>query len=206
MIGIINYGCGNVGSIQNMFSKIGIWSQIITHPDEIYDKKALVLPGVGAFDNAVLKLKETGFWNGIKQHVEIENKPILGICLGMQLFFEASEEGKEKGLGWFKGSIKKFNVEKEYRIPHIGWEAINFVNAGYKKNISKESKYYFVHAYHAPCEMLDVDVLAYCDYQYVFPAALLKNNITGFQFHPEKSLSYGMELLNYWHQTLANDK
>ena len=106
IIAIIDYGCGNVGSVQNMFSKIGIWSFIAKRPDELKKANRIVLPGVGAFDNGVKKLKETGFWEPIKFEVEECGVKILGICLGMQLFFESSEEGLENGYGWFSGKLK----------------------------------------------------------------------------------------------------
>ena len=112
-IAIIDYGMGNVGSIKNMFSKLDIWSEIIDNPNEIREKDAIILPGVGSYDSAVQKLKKLGFWNEIKKFVEKDNKPILGICLGMQLLFENSQEfGLTKGLGLIQGDILELNKKK----------------------------------------------------------------------------------------------
>ena len=115
MVGIIDYGCGNVSSIQNMFSKVGIWSKAVTNPLNLNNFDSIVLPVVGAFDTGVHKLKETGFWDAIKIFVEQEKKPILGICLGMQLFFEKSQEGKEQGFSWIPGELIKFIPNKQNR-------------------------------------------------------------------------------------------
>lgn len=199
MIGIIDYGCGNVGSVQNMLSKLGIWSEIISSSNEISKMKALILPGVGSYDAAVLKLKESGFWNEIINHVELKKKPILGICLGMQLFFEGSEEGKEKGFSWLEGKINKFNKIGDLKIPHIGWEKLKLSNS---KEIfsNKDNQYYFVHSYHAPLNLNPKYILGYCYHGVNFPAAIQIDNIIGFQFHPEKSLKYGMQLFSNWYK------
>lgn len=199
-IGIIDYGMGNVGSIKNMLSKLEIWSEIIDNPSEITDKTAIILPGVGAFDSAVQKLKTLGFWNEIQNFVEKDNKPILGICLGMQLFFEKSEEGNENGFSWFKGKLYKFKPSKNIRVPHLGWKKVTHnLNS---KLFSNYDEFYFVHSYHAPVKLDPKLVTAYCKYDILFPAAIQKQNITGFQFHPEKSLKFGMKLLKKWYGNL----
>ena len=201
MVGIVDYGCGNVSSIQNMFSKIGIWSKTVENPLEIYNFDSIVLPGVGAFDTGVNKLKETGFWDAISIFVEQEKKPILGICLGMQLFFEKSQEGQENGFSWMPGELIKFIPNNSVKVPHIGWERLN--NTSSSLFTDTKDEFYFVHSYHAPCDLNVEFIIASSTYEINFPAAVQKGNITGFQFHPEKSLSSGKKLLTRWHQSIT---
>ncbi len=200
MVGIVDYGCGNVSSIQNMFSKVGIWSKAIANPSELNIFNSIVIPGVGAFDTGVHKLKETGFWEAIKIYVEQEKKPILGICLGMQLFFEKSQEGKERGFSWIPGELKKFIPNDSIRVPHIGWECLNNTSSSLFSDTKDE--FYFVHAYHAPNDLNKDLVIASSNYGLNFPAAVQKDNVTGVQFHPEKSLNSGKKLLSRWHQSV----
>lgn len=196
-IAIVDYGCGNVGSVKNMFSKIEIWSEIVSTPSLLENYSAIVLPGVGSFDNGVRRLKNTGFWDVIRDLVEDKNTPILGICLGMQLFFNASEEGNETGFGWIPGTLKKFDKNLD-RVPHMGWNSLLDANNSRLFDVSK-NEFYFVHGFHAPVDLPEDYCLAKCKYIKVFPAAVKHKNIVGFQFHPEKSLSNGMELLKNWY-------
>ena len=206
-IGIIDYGCGNVGSVQNMFSKVDVWSELVSNPLSLNEYDALVLPGVGSFDTGVKKLKETGFWEVLSETVDKGKKPILGICLGMQLMFEGSEEGNERGFGWFEGKCQKFDVETVKRIPNIGWNELEPIEENGKYYFpKKELVFYFVHSFHAPKNMEVKNVLATSNYNFDFPAAIEKNNITGFQFHPEKSLKNGMDLLKKWVNKIGNEK
>ena len=196
-IAVIDYGCGNVGSVKNMFSKIDIWSEISASPELLSSYDAIVLPGVGSFDNGVRRLKNTGFWEVIVELVEQKKTPILGICLGMQLFFEASEEGEEKGFGWIPGTLKKFDKQVD-RVPHMGWNHLQGINNNALIE-PKRNEFYFVHSYHAPRDLAPEYCLASCDYTGSFPAAVIHENRVGFQFHPEKSLTNGMELLKNWY-------
>lgn len=196
MIGVIDYGCGNVGSVLNMLSKIGVWGEIVRYPEKIKDMQAVILPGVGSFDTGVRGLREKGFWEPLRRHVETENKPILGICLGMQLLFEGSEEGSLPGFGWLPGKAARFNGRAVPRIPHIGWQPLQVTENGRALFADiAEPEYYFVHAYHAPADLDPAYVTAYCRYGYDFPAAVRKGQVWGAQFHPEKSLLAGMDLL-----------
>lgn len=195
-IGIVDYGCGNVGSVKNMFSKIEIWSEIIADPSLLSNYDAIVLPGVGSFDNGVRRLRATGFWEVIIDLVEHKNIPILGICLGMQLFFNKSEEGEEEGFGWIPGTLQKFDKKLD-RVPHMGWNLLeNFDNNQLIE--ADKNEFYFVHSFYAPAELPSEFCLATCSYTKSFPAAVGNKNIVGFQFHPEKSLSNGMQLLKNW--------
>ena len=191
MIGIIDYGCGNVGSVLNMFSKIDIYSEKVSDPKLLNQYSALVLPGVGSFDTGVKQLKLSGFWDELANAVTINHVPILGICLGMQLFFEGSEEGFEKGFGFFPGIVRKFDSIN--RIPHMSWNEVNFKNEPY--TILENKLFYFVHSYYAPIELEKQFVLGETEYGVTFPSVVHDGNIIGFQFHPEKSLKNGMELL-----------
>ena len=195
MITIIDYGLGNLESIANMLKKPGHKCLISSDKEDILKATKLILPGVGSFDTGMNNLREKGFIEVLQKKV-IENKtPILGICLGMQLLANSSEEGMQRGLGWINGSSVKFTHDS-LKVPHMGWNSIKLVKESVLfLSLEKFRKYYFVHSYHLLCED-DKDVLATCDYGLSFTAMVKKNNIYGAQFHPEKSHKYGMEILN----------
>lgn len=195
-IAIVDYGMGNPGSISNMINKVGRLAIITSDPDEISSASYIILPGVGSFDNAVLKLQNTGIWDAIHESVFNSNAKFLGICLGMQLLLNGSEEGKLAGLGWVDGYVRKFDLQEHSRlkVPHMGW---NVVNPTAKQSLfgdaNEELRYYFVHSYHAQCENI-ADVLATTNYGYEFTSAVGQENIMGVQFHPEKSHRFGLQL------------
>ena len=198
MIAIIDFGMGNLGSVYNMFKWLGYHDAIITADlEQIKASDKLVLPGVGSYKMAMDNLKNGGYLPILEQKVNHEHVPCMGICLGMQLLFERSEEGDCDGLGYIKGKVVRFNFdneEKKIRIPHIGW---NFVDINKKSAIVEdmfsENRFYFVHSYHAKCED-EEDILMTTNYGYNFASAVEKNNIYGFQFHPEKSHKYGKKI------------
>ena len=198
MIAVIDYGMGNIGSIINMFHKIGADAIATNNILELKNAEKLVLPGVGAFDNGMEKLEELGLIEPIREMALQEEKPILGICLGMQLFGLSSEEGKRSGLGLIDFDVRKFRLkeEKELKVPHMGWDIVKFVRTDSKllRDIHGQQRYYFVHSYHAFCKKKE-NILMTCDYGYEFAAAVCRNNIYGVQFHPEKSHMFGMALL-----------
>lgn len=196
MIGIINYGLGNLGSIQNMLRTIGVRSIITNKVEKLYECDHLILPGVGAFDAGMSKLNEAGLIEPIKNLAVQEKRPILGICLGMQMLGRKSEEGHLKGLDLIPFDNIKFKfIHSDLKIPHMGWDVVNFKgNSPLIKNIHARQRYYFVHSYHAVCDDSS-NILMTCDYGYTFTAAVVKNNIYGVQFHPEKSHDFGMKLL-----------
>lgn len=191
MIGIIDYNMGNVGSVESMINFLGYSdTKIISTPQELSEVDKIILPGVGSFDNGISSLKATGMLKELNKQVITNSKYILGICLGMQLFMEKSEEGKLKGLGWIEGECKKFLFnDKKLKIPHMGWNIANPT----KKSLCVSSRFYFVHSYYVKCSpkytMLETT------YGITFPSGISKNNIFGVQFHPEKSHKYGMELI-----------
>lgn len=182
-----------------MLRKVWAEAEIVSDPERLEVAQKIILPGVGAFDTGLKKLKETGFRDVLNRLVLGEKKPILGICLGMQLFALSSEEGSSKGLGWIPCHVKKFDfsnlINKALKIPHIGW---NYVNPAKKhpifENVPLPMRFYFVHSYHYICDS-EKYILAKTHYGYDFVCAVLKDNIIGVQFHPEKSHKYGLQLL-----------
>ena len=194
MIAILDYGVGNLKSIQNMFKKTCVDSTITSDNKEIEKASKYILSGVGSFDYAVRSLKNASFFETLKKEVLENKKKILGICLGMQLLSNNSEEGKEKGLGWINASTIKFNmVNKNLAVPHMGWNKINLINTNNIFKNLNENKFYFVHSYHVVCHDKK-NVLATSNYGELFTSAIHKENIYGVQFHPEKSHKFGMQL------------
>lgn len=200
MIGIIDYGMGNVGSIKNMLNRTGAASEIITEPNFVKEMHKLILPGVGAFDKGVNALKQSGFWDVLNEEIVERKKPILGICLGMQLMTERSDEGELGGLGWFDAETVAFDksktVECGLKVPHMGWNEVrSSENAALFKDWEFDrSRFYFVHSFHVECRN-KCDVAGQTEYGIRFPSAIEKENMFGVQFHPEKSHKYGMQLL-----------
>lgn len=195
MIAILDYGIGNLKSIHNMFKKIGVESIITSNVDDIKNAHKYLLPGVGSFDYGITNLKNSSFFTTLEEEVLKNKKPILGICLGMQLLTNCSEEGKEKGLGWIDANTVKFDLEdKSLSIPHMGWNKTNPTNTNSLFNNLDENRFYFVHSYHVVCNSSD-NILATTNYGKLFTCSIYKDNIYGVQFHPEKSHKFGMQLL-----------
>lgn len=177
-----------------MLKKVGARAIVSSDPKEIKNAEKLILPGVGAFDTGMKNLSEAGLIPVLEQKVLKEKTPILGICLGMQLFAEKSEEGSSRGLGWIEGKVKKF--QNGLIIPHMGWNTINSnKNDPLLEDMLRESRFYFVHSYHFICDNQENE-LAKTSYGYDFSSIIRKDNIIGVQFHPEKSHKYGMKLLD----------
>jgi imidazole glycerol-phosphate synthase subunit HisH len=195
MIGIVDYGLGNLGSVQNMIKKVGGSSIILAQPTSDTSITKLVLSGVGSFDTAMQNL-ETGNWREWLDEMVLGRKvPILGICLGMQIMTESSEEGIKKGLGWIKGKTIKFRLEdKKLKIPHMGWNIVYpHEYQGIFANFHGEIRFYHVHSYHIVIDDPELE-LAVTNHGYPFTSAFKKDNIYGVQFHPEKSHHFGMQL------------
>lgn len=196
MITIIDYGAGNVKSVQNMLKKIGVDSILTNTIEEIENATKLILPGVGAYDYGMKNLTSTGIIETLYKKVIQEKTPILGICLGAQMLGHKSEEGVEKGLGWIDMDVKKFNLNNpSLKIPHMNWSHTTpHKKSKLFENMFEDPRFYFVHSYFMSPNN-PKDVLCTVDYGGDFVAAVEKDNIYGVQFHPEKSHKFGMKLL-----------
>ena len=195
MITIVDYGMGNLGSVFNMFKKIGIASKITSDLEDIKTATKLLLPGVGSFDKAMYRINDSGIKKILDYKVLREQTPILGICLGMQLLTNSSEEGIEKGLGYINASAKKFSFQdKKMKVPHMGW---NLVNKSTKSKLTESfieaSRFYFVHSYYVEVKNQENSILK-TKYGLEFDSAIQNKNVYGAQFHPEKSHKFGMKL------------
>jgi imidazole glycerol-phosphate synthase subunit HisH len=195
MIVIIDYGMGNIGSILNMLTRLGHPAVISNDLNIIKSASHLILPGVGAFDTGMNHLHGLNLLDSLNQKVLLEKTPILGICIGMQLMAQFSEEGQEKGLGWLTGEVKKFNFEntaQQLRVPCVGWN-----NVKPKKNnpllMEEFQKFYFVHSYHYQTAKTE-EIIGTAQYGYEYPVMIRQENIFGVQFHPEKSHQFGLKL------------
>ncbi len=195
MITIIDYGVGNLGSVLNMFKKIGVDAQLTKNENDIINATKLLLPGIGSYDAAMQKLEDTGYIPYLNKKVLEEKIPTLGICLGMQLMTLGSEEGIKKGLGWFDANTKKFEVDtSQYKIPHMGWNDV-FIKKEVElvKNLPDETRYYFCHSYYVDCNKQENKMLV-SSYANEFVCGIHNENIYGVQFHPEKSHKFGIKL------------
>jgi glutamine amidotransferase len=197
MLVIVDYGVGNLMSIQNMLKKAGVTAKISGHLPEIADATKLLLPGMGAFDNCMERFNNSGLRLTIERKVFEEKIPVLGICVGLQMFMASSEEGVLPGLGWINGETIRFKqaqMNQAQKIPNMGWLEIK------KKKYSRllegldDARFYFAHSYHVS-PVQPADILITADYGYEFVVGVEKDNIIGVQFHPEKSHKYGMALL-----------
>ena len=197
MIAIINYGMGNIGSLQNMVQKVGGTGSIVSTPDELSDASKIILPGVGHFDNAVKKLKQLGLWSILDEKAREGIVPILCICLGAQLVTEGSEEGAKPGFGWVKGRTVRFSFpdNSKLRIPHMGWNEVQFSKQSRLfSNSSTAPSFYFVHSYYMVADD-PADVLTTTYYGLEFASGIERQNIFALQFHPEKSHKHGMNVI-----------
>lgn len=195
MIAILDYGVGNLKSIHNMFKKVGVESVITSDSHVIQQAEKYLLPGVGAFDHCITRLKSADFFSDLEHAVLVKRKPVLGICLGMQLLTNNSEEGQLEGLGWIDAHTIKFNLEnKKLAIPHMGWNKSHPRNQESLFSHLEENRFYFVHSYHVICKN-DRNILATTHYGQEFTCSVHQDNIFGVQFHPEKSHKFGMRLL-----------
>jgi glutamine amidotransferase len=199
MVAIIDYGLGNVGSIKNMLKKIGVQSVVTSDISEISEAEKIILPGVGSFDYGMENLINSGLTEILELKVIRQATPLLGICLGMQLLTNSSEEGKLKGFGWVDAITKKFNFKDSHqklKIPHMGWNSINIENESpLTKELPEDTRYYFVHSYYVECNNPQ-DIVLTSNHGIKFTAVFQQNHIFGVQFHPEKSHKHGMKILS----------
>lgn len=199
MIGIINYGLGNINAFVNIYNRLHIPVKQLFNPNDFEGVDRLILPGVGAFDHAMKSFNDSGMRDAVEKMVLIDKTPIIGICVGMQMLAESSEEGTLPGLGWIQGRVRKFDENKipyTTRIPHMGWNDIVFSEDSLLfKNFETNSKFYFLHSYYFDNSVVKHEI-AKSFYGYEFTCAVNSENIFGVQFHPEKSHSYGIKLLD----------
>jgi glutamine amidotransferase len=196
MISIIDYGMGNIGSLINMFGLLGEEVSVVNNKHDVLKATKLVLPGVGSYKAAMQRINEI---KGLREALDTKalnhQIPILGVCLGMQLLTESSQEGPAEGLGWIPGKTKRFEKIGEIKIPHMGWNEVKVVNKNtFTESINDESKFYFVHSYYVDVHDKQNRLLT-TDYGIRFDSAIIRENIIGVQFHPEKSHKHGMKLL-----------
>lgn len=199
MIGIVNYGLGNVEAIANIFRRLNVPVLLASTADELRLADRIILPGVGAFDNAMQKLGASGMLQELENAVLSQGKPVLGICVGMQMLAERSEEGTLPGLGWISADVVRFesSVDGEVRfLPHMGWNDVRpKLDGGLFQGLESDARFYFLHSYYFRPRS-DANVLAVTDYGQPFASAIIGGtNVFGVQFHPEKSHHWGIQLL-----------
>jgi glutamine amidotransferase len=198
MIAIVDYNMGNLASVQNAFAKLGEETVIVSDPEKFKEYDKLILPGVGAFGDAMEHLKARNMVEPLREYAK-SGKYMLGICLGMQLLFESSEEfGVHEGLGLIKGKVIAFDSSKfdeQLKVPHMGWNKMFTKEHPLFKNLDEEHYLYFVHSYHAVCEN-EEDSIGKTYYGYEFTSAVACANVMGIQPHPEKSHKNGLTILD----------
>jgi len=207
LIAVIDYGVGNLKSVEKAFQFIGFEAETSSDKEHILNADAVVLPGVGAFGDAMDSLSKSGMIEVVQKVIE-SGKPFLGICLGMQLLFDYSEEGgkNNKGLGILKGAIKQLPFEMNLKIPHMGWNCLELKNKSPLFDGLPQKPYvYFVHSYYLDTDDEDI-VIAKTNYGINFSVAVQKQNVFATQFHPEKSGEVGLEILRNFANIIPNNK
>lgn len=195
---VVDYGMGNVGSVVKKIYRAGASPIVGSTKADVFSASKIILPGVGRFASAVVRLKNLGLWEALDQVVTKGEVGILGICLGMQLMSNSSEEGNERGFGWLDAEVVRFNMQDaaKYKVPHVGWNNVELKrNSPIFEDVDPRSDFYFVHSYHMKCNRTE-DILAVTEYSYLFVSAIQKGNIYGVQFHPEKSHDSGEKIFS----------
>lgn len=192
MISVIDYEGGNIKSILNILNRCNIEYSLTSNKNEIIQSEKIILPGVSSFDYCIKRLKETGLDEIIKNEID-NNKPFLGICSGMQILGTYSEEGNCEGLNIIPGIVKKFPSKICKIIPHMGWNRVEIINNLLTDGIENYTRFYFCHSYYFEPENLE-NIMMRTNYHFNFCSGVIKNNVFGIQFHPEKSLGHGIKL------------
>lgn len=200
MITIIDYGLGNIKAFANIYERLNINVKIAKTKNDIHGAEKLILPGVGAFDFAMSQLNSSGMRDVIEKEVISNKVPVLGVCVGMQMLANSSEEGKLDGLGWIEGTVNKFDKKlfnSDFcRLPHMGWNNVNqFNKSNLFSNVPDLGRFYFLHSYYFNCNDNN-NIISTSTYGSAFASAVNSNNIFGVQFHPEKSHFLGVQVLN----------
>lgn len=199
-VAVVDYGMGNVRSLTNALEYFGCDVVVTDEPAVLEEADRIVLPGVGAFGDAMKAIRERGLEDVLTRQAMVVRKPILGICLGMQLFAQSSDEhGEHRGLGWLDADIKRLTVRSPLKVPHVGWNEIEFPDDDwlFRRLRRDEANFYFVHSYHMVCNDAS-DVVATTDYGRPVTAVVRRGNLIAAQFHPEKSQDNGIRLLQNW--------
>jgi glutamine amidotransferase len=196
VITVVDYGAGNIGSVLNMIRKVGGQAEASSKPDKLRSAKKVLLPGVGSFDNAMIKLEQLELVQPLRDCAAL-GVPLFGICLGMQLLAQSSEEGALPGLGLIPGRVRRFSFnagQSALKIPHMGWNLVSPCKRHpLAEGLEAGARFYFVHSYHYECEDHE-DELFKTHYGYDFVSGVQRGNVMGVQFHPEKSHRFGMQL------------
>lgn len=199
MITIIDYGVGNIFAFQNVYKRLDIPTKIAKTSQDLLDAKKLILPGVGSFDYAMNQLNNSGMREKLDELVIEEKVPIIGICVGMQMMGNRSDEGKLEGLKWIDSEILKFDenlIQQRTKLPHMGWNDVTpVINHPLFNGLEKGAIFYFLHSFYFKCNN-PTESIAISDYGISFSSAVNRDNIYGIQFHPEKSHQYGEKLLH----------
>ncbi len=197
MIGIVDYGLGNVRAFENIYRRLGIPAAPVRTGDELLAANRLILPGVGAFDWAMERLHASGMTKALNQRVLVDQVPVLGVCVGMQIMADRSDEGQLPGLGWIPGVVERFKEEwfqERTHLPHMGWNAVRPVAGEPLFGGMRSPRFYFLHSYfYRPAQ--PEHAIASTHYGIEFASAIRRNNIWATQFHPEKSHDWGVALL-----------
>jgi glutamine amidotransferase len=198
MIAIVNYGSGNILALANIYKRLDVPCQVVASPQGLSGADHVILPGVGAFDQAMNELDASGLRKALDEYALVRKGPILGICVGMQLMARSSEEGKARGLGWLDAEVRKLDRTPggaRLQLPHMGWNTVEPARASpLFEGVDLAAGYYFLHSYYFHCRE-PADVLGATDYGARFSSAVQRQNVYGVQFHPEKSHQNGVQLL-----------
>lgn len=198
MITLIDYGVGNIFAFQNVYKRLNIPTKIAKKSEDLVGAEKLILPGVGAFDYAMEQLNKSGMRQKLDELVLVRKTPIIGICVGMQMMGNRSDEGISEGLHWIDADVLKFDeklIHQRTKLPHMGWNDVNpIINHPLFKGLEEDAIFYFLHSYYFKCNQPE-NIIATSDYGLSFTSAVNSDNVFGIQFHPEKSHQYGEKLL-----------
>ncbi len=196
MIGILDYGLGNVIAFQNIYNRLGVKSVLVSNTEQLSRVNKIIIPGVGAFDWAIRRLKDSKLIDLLNERVISERVPVLGVCVGMQVMLESSEEGESPGLGWIQGTVEQLHKtgDSSLPLPHMGWNNIELTDDNPLFDGLRDARFYFLHSY-CVSQSVKADSVVFASYGKSFAAAISKSNVHGVQFHPEKSHHWGVRLL-----------
>jgi glutamine amidotransferase len=199
MITIIDYGLGNIKAFKNVYERLSIPVKVARVSEEVENATKIILPGVGSFDYAIRQLNKSGMREALEKRILDDKIPVMGICVGMQMLADSSDEGTEPGLGWISGRVRKFHpnlIPFKSRLPHMGWNSVMpKKEVGLFSGIENQARFYFLHSYYFECAE-NSQVICKSYYGITYASAVNKENVFGVQFHPEKSHNNGIRLLN----------